>query len=246
MARPHIELGEGQWHLWRLADDEFMSLAQHALPIDQNFTLLRVLRLRALDANVDSILGRTLTVLERELGPSSSRFDSFSASFSFPVLITFERQPRVSYLLRCHDHRGDLYFPMYRIVPGDPTVAERSVSHPPVASEFSGADMDELVVELHDFILNSSRGPLSDLVAAFYRAIPSDLTLYGHDGHDFFEHSYETAAAFEHARHALDARLRLRRRRSSSNRVERFIEQVTELPERGSSFAARASEEPEL
>ena len=40
MARPHLQLVEVRTTLWRLADDEFVTLGHHALPLRQNFELV--------------------------------------------------------------------------------------------------------------------------------------------------------------------------------------------------------------
>lgn len=229
MARPHIELNDGDWQLFRLSDDEFTTLSQHALPILQNFELLEQLERRnGLDAGLS--LGQAVTVLERKFGPSSPLFDGYRGSFSFPLLITRTRKRRISYLLRCHDHRGTIHFPMYRIVAGDPSAAERSRVHAPIEAEFSKREMDAFVCSLHGYLLGYAHLLAAELVASFYRAVRSDLILYGYSGSLFFEYHCCDVASFEKRREELDSRLGLRRVRSSSNRVERLIDYITETP----------------
>lgn len=226
MTRPHVELSGGRWHLWRLADEEFAALGQHALPIEQNFALLAELHRERTFTRVHLSLGVALTVLELKFGPSSSLFDNYRSSFSFPLLLTIQRQRRISYLLRCHDHRGVLYFPMYRIVPGDPSLEERSMCHPPAAGEFSRHEMDEFVRCIHGYL--GGHGSLLDAesVTPFYRAVWSDLILYGHHGSCFFERTCTHSKEFERLRQELDAEFGPRRRRSLSNRVETMIDRV--------------------
>lgn len=230
MARPHIELNDGYWHLFRLTNDEFTTLSQHALPILQNFELIEQLERRhGLDRCLS--LGQALTVLERKFGPSSPLFDGYRGSFSFPLLVTMTRERRISYLLRCHDHRGTIHFPMYRIVSGDPSAAERSRVHAPIEAEFSKDEMDEFVRSLHGYLMGYASLLETELVAAFYRAIRSDLILYGYTGSAFFEYRCAEIATFERRRDELDVQLGLHRGRSASNRVERLIDCVTEAPQ---------------
>jgi hypothetical protein len=230
MARPHIRLGEGRWNLWRLSDDEFRSLGEHALPIVQNFELLA--KWDELEASSEDppFLPLAFVALERTFGPSSLRFDAYRSSFSFPLLLTFARQRRCSYLLRCHDHRGIVYYPLYRVVSYDPTPEERSFYHVPANEEFARAEMDEFVTCLRNHLLDFGRTLTTALVAPFYRAIRSDALLHGFDGTQFFEQTFPSALEFDRAREELDARLDLVRHHGSSNRVERFIDWVTEVP----------------
>ncbi|GEM_PF-2991932 len=226
MARPHLQLAQGRWWLWRLADDEFVSLGHHALPLRQNFDLLLRLQQRPLRASAPLTLAHSLAVLELRFGPSSPLFDAQTGSFSFPLLLTIQREQRISFLLRCHDHRGMLYFPLYRVTSGDPSVHERSRCHAP--PDFSVAELDEFVMVFHSYLLDEARLRESGLVPTFYRSIRSDLLLYGYDGTAFFERRYGCWNDYQQARQELEAALGPRRQRSDSNRVERFIDEVVQ------------------
>lgn|SRR5512145_599516 len=239
MTRPHVELSGGRWHLWRLADEEFANLGQHALPIEQNFALLAELHQQRAFTRVHLSLGIALTVMELKFGPSSTLFDNYRGSFSFPLLLTIQRQRRISYLVRCHDHRGVLYFPMYRIVPGDPSLEERSRPHAPIAGEFSRHEMDEFVRCLHGYLHGYGSSLGADAVTPFYRAVWSDLILYGHHGASFFERTCTRLSEFERLCGELDAEFGPRRRRSLSNRVETMIDRVIGSRSATGSFCQR-------
>jgi hypothetical protein len=228
MARPHMQLATGQWYLWRLGDDEFVSLGHHALPLVQNYQLLLRLSQRTLPSGATLSLGHTLAVLERRFGPSSPLFDNYRGSFSFPLLLTFEREQRKSMLVRCHDHRGMLHFPQYLIIPSDPSVEERSHCHAPETQELSQVELDEVITSLHGYLIEQAALLETELVAPFYRAVQSDLLVYGYDSGAFFERSYPCWADYEQARQELEVRLGPRRARSSSDRVERMIDRVTQ------------------
>jgi hypothetical protein len=229
MARPHLHLVKGRTSLWRLADDEFVTLGHHALPLRQNFELLLRLSQRSLPGGVPLTLGHALAVLELRFGPSSPLFDPQHGSFSFPLLITNQRKRRVSVLLRCHDYRGDLYFPLYRVTAGDPSLHERAHCHVPRADDLSQADIDEFIMTFHSYLLEQATFRETGLAASFYRAIPSDMILYGFDGVRFFEHRYGHWFDYERTRQELEFSLGPRRPRSNSDRVERLIDEVTEL-----------------
>ncbi|HEY5957921.1 MAG TPA: hypothetical protein VIV60_15265, partial [Polyangiaceae bacterium] len=173
-------------------------------------------------------LGHWLTSLERHFGPSSPLFDAFHGSFSFPLLLTFEREQRISCLLRCHDHRGGFHMPLYRVVPGDPSVEERSHCHPAAAGELAEDELDAFVVAFYQRLRGTAMTLKHSLVSPFYRAIPSDIILYAYDGVQFFERGYDHLEDYELARQRFEEQLGHRRARSSSNRVERMIDRVTE------------------
>jgi hypothetical protein len=229
MARPHLHLGEGRWRVWRLGDDEFVCLGHHALPLSQNFELLLRLQQRPLGSGAPMTLAHVLTVLELRFGPSSPVFDAHHGSFSFPLLLTTERKRRISLLSRVHDHRGVLYFPMYRITTGDPSEAERANYHELSDAELTRSDVDQLVMLLHSYLLEQAALRETGLTACFLRSIPSDFTLYGYDGAAFFERRYSRWEEFALSREGLEKRLGIRRARSTSNRVERLIDEITRV-----------------
>lgn len=229
MARPHTELGGGQWKLWRLTDDEFVSLGHHALPVTQHFELLERLQRGTNHPGGPLQLGQALTALERKLGPSSPLFDSFRGSFSFPLLITFERGQRFSYVARCHDYRGLIHLPLYRVVSGEPTEQERAGCHPPIDGEFSREEIDRLTCELFARLRTVADAIDQLLPVPFCKAIQSDVILYGFDGVRYFEVHCDSWHEFETARDALVLRFGLRRRAKATDRVDRLIDRVTDL-----------------
>jgi hypothetical protein len=228
MARPHLRLNGGQYNLWRLSDQEFQSLGQHALPIVQNFELLQHLGLRCSAKGEPLSLGRALVVLERWFGLSSSWYDSYRSSFAFPLLLTFERKRRISYLLRCHDHRRTLYFPLYRVVSGDPSPAERARCHAPSQDDFSQLQMDDFIAILYGELLEAADPLREALVSPFFRVIHSDTCLYGYEAGRFFEYTYDSYERFCADRQRLEQRLGAYRPRTTSNRVERMIDRLVE------------------
>lgn len=228
MARPHMQLSGGQWHLWRLGDDEFVSLGHHALPLAQNYELLLRLSSQTTPDGVPLSLGHLLAGLERRFGPSSPLFDNFRGSFSFPLLVTIEREQRTSLLLRCHDYRGMLHFPLYLVAAGDPSVEERSRCHVPESQGLLQIDLDDLITHFHAYLVEQAIELETGLVAPFFRAIQNDLLLYGYDNGAFFERKCTSWHDYEQARQELEYRLGQRRARSSSDRVERIIDRVTE------------------
>lgn len=228
MARPLLRLDGGRYNLWRLSDQEFQSLGQHALPIIQNFELLQQLGMRCSAKGEQLTLGHALVMLESWFGSSSSWYDGHRGSFAFPLLLTFERERRVSYLLRCHDHRRTLYFPLYRVVSGDPSPTERAQCHAPSPQEFSQLEMDDFIASLYGELLNAADHLSEGLVSPFYRAVNSDTFLYGYANGRFFEHSCNGFEQFSAERQRLEQRLGVRRPRTASNRVERMIDRLVE------------------
>jgi hypothetical protein len=226
MARPTWVFNDGEFRLFRLSDQEFQSLSQHALPIVQNFDLLGQLPLRCSPKGDFLTLGHARVGLERRFGSSSTWYDSYRGSFAFPLLLTFEGKKRKNYLLRCHDYRSILYFPLYRIVSGDPSPAERARYHPPDHAEFPRAEMDDLVATVYGELLTFVDALNVNLVAPFFHAVQSDSLLYGYENGRFFEKTYHTYEEFRKERERLEEHVGPRRPRSSSNRVEEMIARV--------------------
>lgn len=80
-----FKLEDTQFNLWRLGDDEYQQLRQHSLPIKQDAGFMFQLALSE-HCNPDRLtLPEAFLTLEALFGKTSTQYDPWKGSFSFPV-----------------------------------------------------------------------------------------------------------------------------------------------------------------
>jgi hypothetical protein len=207
MPRAHLRLKEGQWNLWRLTDEEFATHVHKSLRITQNYTVILRTGHRQLANGRRMSLGEAHIVLQRRFGETSLAYDGFRGSFCFPLLLTFEHAPRLTYLVRVHDHRGTIFFPLFRVIDREPTSAERARHHTSFAHEFSTSEIAAFTTCFFQYLLAGTETLSDSFVTPFYRAIESNRILYGCENGEFFEQSYADLPSFTEAREELEKRI---------------------------------------
>jgi hypothetical protein len=185
-ARRHLRLFHGRWHLWRVSDQDYATLRRHALPIAEDHRLIVALNLQVPDEERLQ-LGKTVVALEDVFGPSSPGFDPWKGSFLFPLLLTLGDGRDKGYLIHCHDHKGIVYCPLYRLVDAEPESSELRSYHEPIEQEFSREEMGLMVTHFYCFLLAYGQSLDERPVEPFCRAVDAENLLYGCDGRQFFE-----------------------------------------------------------
>jgi hypothetical protein len=152
-------------------------------------------------------LGQARIVLERRFGVSSLAYDGYRGSWCFPLLLTFDHAPLLRYMVRVHDRRGTIYFPLFRVMERELSPSARTRHHSPFANEFSRSEITAFTTVFFEYLRAGAETLSDSFVAPFCRAVDSDLLLYGCENGLFFEQYYEDRAAFASAREELELRL---------------------------------------
>jgi len=227
-ARKHHEISSRGWHLWRLSDEEYACLVRYALPIQTNYHLLFRLASRG-----PSLL-RAFLALQEEFGPDTGRHDPDKSSFSFPLLLTLGPTALPAYLLAVTDIRCTVNVAMARLCRTEPGFEARTHYHDPDPCELSQEQMDGVVSYLYGF-LDGYGGCLErQHTAPFFRCVPTELYLYGHDGAAGFDREFgsdspdgsDPCRAFRAAVRELEAKYP-RRPHGPAGDAERLIAWIT-------------------
>jgi hypothetical protein len=109
------------YQLWRLDDTEYIKLQKNSLQIADNSKIYRELYLYRDEPERNKLnLAQLLTSLEWLFGETSDLHDNWKGAFFFPILlIVIKKSGTFYYLMDIYDHRGWLYFRLYRIVEHD-------------------------------------------------------------------------------------------------------------------------------
>ncbi len=185
---------------WRLTEDQCRDLSKRSFPIDlASISVFHYNRRRNRDENALS-LGNLFCVLECNYGPTSTNYDDFKQSFSFPFLLQVDIGARSSnFVFVVTDYRGSIEF-QFRRMKDESEYAEKDIRLAAVKYE-EMSDLDaEYVVGYH---LGFFEGFAQSYLNArppernFYRAVRSNLILYGYMDETFFERSYDDSDAFD-------------------------------------------------
>lgn len=116
--RKHINLKrrETKFHLWRITEEEYRDLRGNSLPIKEDGFFLIELSLSERHNPDRLTLPKAFLTLEYLFGKTSDFFDDWKGSFTFPLLLLVQKsKAQFFYMLRIYDHRGTIYYPLYRI-----------------------------------------------------------------------------------------------------------------------------------
>ncbi|NOY94200.1 MAG: hypothetical protein GXP55_23720 [Deltaproteobacteria bacterium] len=180
----------------RLLDHEVGQLLPHLRPVAPSHTLDAWLFPGC--SLVDTLVGG-----ERVFGRSSSSFDCWKGSFSFPLLLTATRKTRtIRYLLRLRDHRGTVGVSFRRFQWEVVKTSEARCYMEPVDDELSRAEIDRLGRALIEFIALSGEAFMRQK-KPFFHTVDSEFIVYGCSAEGPFEQRFESTEEFEERVQAL-------------------------------------------
>ncbi|NJK52140.1 MAG: hypothetical protein HC936_03690 [Leptolyngbyaceae cyanobacterium SU_3_3] len=201
-TRDHITFSQGdnQFDLWRLGDQEFQQLRQHSLPIQEDSGFMLQMAVSE-HYNPDRLsLPQAFLTLEELFGETSSWFDEWKGSFSFPLLLVLTKNQRqFFYLLRILDHRGSLCFPLYRVLEQGAEDYDINVYRSPFELEFSGEEINKFTCYLYGYLRGASEWASKLPFSSFLKQVDSNLILYGGRDGELFEEHFESDTAYRQA-----------------------------------------------
>jgi hypothetical protein len=178
------------YQLWRLDDTEYIKLQKNSLSIANNFDFHKHLYLSREEQNDKLNLAEILTVLECLLGESSDLYDKYKGAFYFPtLLVVIKTSGTFYYLMDIYDHRGWLYFRLYRIVNHDYiNIQDPQILRETFSEEFTQQEINYFLFYFYGYLIGCFRTfEKFNSVKPFLKRIDSNLILYGYKDQEFFE-----------------------------------------------------------
>ncbi len=181
---------------WRLSDLIWFELSKRSFPLQLPLSAAIVLYRPGKDF---PSLGAILFGFEAGYGPCSKKIDNFKQSFRFPFLLQVRIDETVYHLIwELFDVRGHVDFGFRRIIEREADV-EKSTSVIVTWDEISEDDIGFIVGYLVGYIKGycNTRYKYCQPDKPFYRAIPSELMLYGFFSGEFFSQQFEDEESFD-------------------------------------------------
>lgn len=176
--------------LHRLTDSELYLLAPYLATIK----LKPFATVRLAESQRPGTLAKVFLGAEFLFGRSSSRFDPFKCSFSFPLLLTATRRDvTFRYVFVVRDLRRIVGFDVHRLERRRRALLSRG--RRPVASEMSDDEIEVLTDALIDFLSDVGTALLPN-APPFYRTADG-FTIYGCRSGEVFERELKTKREYD-------------------------------------------------
>lgn len=202
-TRRHIDfkLGELQFDLWRIAEDEFSLFRSSSLPIKEDTQFFLHLALRETFSKEHLELPKVFLALEKLFGKTSNLYDEWKGSFSFPLLLVLQRnQGKFFYLVRFFDHRGSFKFTLYRLLENGVDDYDINIFRSPFELEFSREEINKFFVFICGYLEGYSESVFKrNTPKVFLKKISSNLILYGCRDGELFEEHFESSEEYQQA-----------------------------------------------
>lgn len=189
-----------KYDLFRLDDSEYDLLRDNSLPIEEpDFWFYHSLFRSEDDRGNELNLAEVFVTLESIFGKSSNSFDRHRGSFSFPVLLLIKKSEQTYYyLMNISDHRGSVYFRLYKIIHEGLEEKDYNNTQKPFYDEFSRHEINYFISDFYSTIISHFRIFKRNTPAqAFIIKINSSLVLYGYKDDGYFELDCESSEECE-------------------------------------------------
>jgi hypothetical protein len=233
--------------LWRLTDEESRRLQLHSWLIKVDKIFLIWWQKKRWSDGQQLPLPKDLVVLEREFGFSSDVFDREKQSFSFPLLLSIEKeQQKLYYLLNITDIDAGLTFDLNKIlIDGYQDKSYVRYFREPIAEEFSQTEIEYLILYLCEYLENQADILLPEAMKLepFFRHIDRSQVIYGYWDGQFVEQYIENRDAYKRMVSILRERFRKGTAAKILQRVECLIEEIVK---ENSGWHCTDQESPEM
>ena len=150
------------------------------------------------------MLSELYAALKMLFGESSSTYDEYKSSFSFPFYLDVVRdRSTFAYFLDIHNCRDSFYFSFRRILdqrdpvwPSD----DRHVVRDPIEHEFTRDEMDWLISYLYSFLGCYLSERKQFWTEDFIKTVPAQLIVFGYRDGEFFEQECGDEVEYDLAR----------------------------------------------
>ncbi|KAB8315663.1 hypothetical protein SD81_030330 [Tolypothrix campylonemoides VB511288] len=189
------------YHLWSLDTTEYKNLRSNSLPIADDYSFYIELYLFEREKEDRLNLAELFVTLEWLFGESSDFFDDWKGSFCFPILLVVKKAiGDFFYLMRIYDHRGTVYFSIYRILENGRDDYDTDKLREPFALEFSRQEINYFFSFLYGYITGYFQSLKQNLIVQpFLKKVDSNLIVYGYKDGEYFEKQYDSPETYQAA-----------------------------------------------
>lgn len=224
----NLKRRETKFHLWRITEEEYRELHENSLPIKEDGFFLIQLSLSERHDPDRLTLPKAFLTLEYLFGKTSDFFDDWKGSFTFPLLLLVQKSTaQFFYMLRIYDHRGTIYYPVYRILENGAEGYDLNVYHEPFENEFSRQEINEFISHLHGYLVGVSTWVCQPPSQPFFKRIDSNHILYGYRNGEFFEEQIDSEEEYKAAIQTLEEICGSKDVEKQSRNLKLLLQQIT-------------------
>ncbi len=190
-----------KYQMWRLDKSEYEKLRENSLPIADDFRFYLELYLSDRQREDRLNLAEIFVILEWIFGESSNLFDDWKGSFCFPVLLVVKKEiGSLYYLMSIYDHRGSVYFSLYRILENSLYGYETQTLREPFEVEFSRQEINCFLSYFYDYLAGYFQSVIDIILPQnFIKKVDSNLIIYGYKNGEYFEDQYDSEDSYQEA-----------------------------------------------
>lgn len=193
-----LKYRETQFCIWRLTDEEYQQLRDNSLPIKEDSRFFLHLALSEHYNPERLTLPKAFLTLEHLFGKTSHQFDDWKGTFSFPLLLEVRKDAGCFfYLWRIYDHRGSLYFPLYRVLENGANGYNVNAYRDPFELEFSREEINQFISYFYGYLIGVSKWIYRFSTRTFLKKIDSENIIYGYKDGEFFERQFDSEEEYE-------------------------------------------------
>jgi len=177
-----------KYQLWRLDDSEYRKLRENSLPIKDDYMFSMNLYLSERQSEDKLNLAKLFVTLTWLFGDSSDLFDDWKGSFCFPVLLVLKKEMgNFFYLMRIYDHRGSVYFSLYRVLENGVEDYDPQIVREPFELEFSRQEINYFLNFFYGYMAGYfEKIKLILPTQYFIKKIDSNFIIYGYKDAQYF------------------------------------------------------------
>lgn len=222
-----LHQNENKIHFWRLSEDEFRQLRCNSVPTKTDGMFLLQIMLAERHNPNRLTLPKAFLILERLFDKSSTWFDDWKGSFSFPLLVKIQKPDSAFlYLLRIEDFRGSIEYRLYRVLEDGPNGMDIYAFKSPVESEFSNQEINEFIHLVHEFLTDATYFFVKQEFQPFFKRIDSNNILYGYQDSAFFEEQIDSEEEFQAKVNALEERFGSTKQIAQKQEVQLLLQSI--------------------
>lgn len=190
-----IQSKNTSYRVIRLNDKQYVMLGQNSISIaDDDYFLMSLYSKRKFIFHSLSKMYATLKHLFEESGDC---YDDWKGSFSFPFLVSFERNgEEFDYLMNIHNVRSGIEFSLRKLIKADDKNFDVMIRHKPFP-EFKIKQINDFLICFIGYLTDYYEANKLDYEAVFYKTVQSNLIIFGHKNGEFFDWQCDDPDEFE-------------------------------------------------
>jgi len=184
-----VETDDNQYTIIRLNDEQFHKLSQSRLSISDDYWHL--MHLADQENLIYYSFPKMYVAMKLLFGESGEHYDDWKGSFSFPFLISFQKNGlEYEYLMNVYNFRKSIEFRVMKLIPASEKSFDRTVEHKPF-DEFPKTEINNVISYFVGYLTGAFEILSLRYDTPFFKVVESENIIFGYKEGCFFEEYYD-------------------------------------------------------